>query len=87
MATRFDGHQNQFFEINIELKPGIIGTEKTKELCNKIIVNRLLAKNAEYSNNFHAIPHKVMPRIRLWPYGYKQYFKMGGKQRWVEKAK
>jgi phenylacetate-CoA ligase len=85
MATRFDRKQNQFLEVNIELKPGVRAREDMKLISAKLIVERLLVRNAEYRNNYGSMPHKVMPRIKLWLYGHHRYFKGGGKQRWVEK--
>lgn len=85
MSTRFDRNQNQFLEINIEMKPGVASGARLKFLCVKAVVGRLLARSSEYRNNYGAIPQKVTPRINLWPYGYKKYFMSGGKQKWVEK--
>ncbi len=85
MATRFDRRQNQFLEVNVELKPGIAIRKKIKILATKLIVDRLIARSAEYRNNYNSIPYKVIPRIKLWEHGHHRYFKGGGKQRWVEK--
>jgi phenylacetate-CoA ligase len=85
MATRFDARQNQYLEINIELRPNVLPSQHLNALCTKMIVARLLAKSAEYRNNYNSIPHKVIPRIKLWQHGHHKYFRSGGKQRWVEK--
>lgn len=85
MATRFDWDQNQFLEVNIEMKPGVRASARLKQLSTKAIVDRLIARSGEYHNNYNAVPHKVTPRVKLWPYGYKKYFVSGGKQKWVEK--
>ena len=85
MITKCDKEQNQYLEINLELKPN---THKSSDLKNKLsqsIVNSLLKKNAEYENNFKLMPKKVVPHIVFWPFGSSKYFKPGIKQRWVIK--
>ena len=85
MATRFDAHENQFLEINVEMKIGVSKSKKLEDQCVREIMKQLIARNAEYRNNHSSIPQKVVPRVRLWPYGSRNYFGGSGKQRWVEK--
>ncbi|MEK7584994.1 MAG: hypothetical protein AAB455_00525 [Patescibacteria group bacterium] len=84
MLTRYDDDQNQFLEINVELKPGIKAKKSLEKLCCDTIVKNLLNKNAEYKNNHNSLADEVTPRIIFWPYGNDTYFKSGVKQKWVK---
>ena len=86
MATRLNSQQNQYLEINIELKPDLRPKVALAQLSAKLILERLMAKNAEYRNNVSMMGRKMFPRVHLWPYGHQKYFRSGGKQRWVEKT-
>lgn len=85
MSTELDDGQNQYLEINIELKSNIEAFDQLREVINKVIVKTLLEKNSEYKNNYNLMPDKVVPRLILWPYEYPQYFKAGIKQKWIKK--
>ena len=82
--TKYNKRQDQFMEINIELKPNIKSTKSLQKLCRDAIMNNLLEKNAEYRNNYSSIPSEVTPRIVFWPYEHNLYFKPGIKQKWVK---
>ena len=85
MITKYDAKQNQYLEINIELKPNI---KKSKFLVKKVgqlILRKLLEKNGEYRNNYSMMPKKVIPKLIFWPYEHPLHFKPGAKQQWVKK--
>jgi phenylacetate-CoA ligase len=84
MITKFDKKENEFLEINVELKVGVKSSNHIKKLCEDLILNHLLKKNAEYKNNYSSIPHKVKPRIVLWPNSDPVHFTVGAKQKWVK---
>lgn len=88
MMVRYDKKQNQYLEINIELKSGAKESAglKTKVL-NEIIVG-LDRENSEW-RDFYADPgirHKVIPRLVFWPYQHPAHFKPGAKQKWIKKS-
>lgn len=85
MQTKTDKHHNQYLEINLELKPKVQNQKQISENTKKDIIANLLKSNAEYKNNYHSIPHKVIPKVMLWPYEAPEYFKPGIKQKWVIK--
>lgn len=86
MITKHDERQNQFLEINLELKDGVGINESLKSKVKDLTVNALLEKNAEYRNNANMMPGRVEPRIILWEHEHPQYFRPGTKQKWVKSA-
>ncbi|MBD3310953.1 MAG: hypothetical protein GF349_00460 [Candidatus Magasanikbacteria bacterium] len=85
MVTKFDNKQNQFLEINVELKGGVA---KSVDLNNKIgesVLHKLLQENSEYSKLYSDLGRKAVPRIVLYEYEDPKYFKPQGKQQWVKK--
>lgn len=85
MLVKFDENQNQYLEINIELKYGIKKNNELKNKTTKIIIRQLLKENSEFRKTYSEIPDKATPKIVFWPYEHPLYFKSGGKQKWVKK--
>lgn len=86
MQTKFNRKQNQTLEINFELKRETKPTKKLRFAVQKAVIAELVKKNAEYKNNYSVVPHKVLPKIVLWPHSSTLYFKPGIKQKWIKKA-
>src|SRR5258708_3438861 len=84
MITKFDSKQNEYLEINIETVPNFKSNSAHHKLCQRLIVEHLLKKNAEYKNNYGSIPHKVTPKIIFWSYGHQTHFAGGGKHKWIK---
>ncbi|MBX4186820.1 MAG: hypothetical protein KW802_00990 [Candidatus Doudnabacteria bacterium] len=84
MITKFDSKQNEYLEINIETMPNFKSNRSHLKLCQKLIVESLLRKNAEYKNNYSSIPNKVTPKIVFWSYGHQTHFAGGGKHKWIK---
>lgn len=85
MLTKFDDKLNQVLEINAELSKEATESPALSQNVQNLIVKNLLKKNAEYSNNHSMMSDKVIPKIVFWPYESPNYFKPGGKQKWVDK--
>ena len=85
MITQHDENQNQFLEINTELRPGANLSENIKSTIHDLVLESLLEKNAEYRNNHSMMPDKVMPKIVFWEYEHPLHFKPGAKQKWIKK--
>lgn len=85
MITQHDENQNQFLEINTELRSGANLSENTKNTIRDLVVKNLLEKNAEYRNNYTMMPDKVIPKIIFWEYEHPLHFKPGAKQKWIKK--
>ncbi len=89
MRVDFDEVQNQFLEINVELKTGVGDTDELRDRIKKSVIAWLLKENSEW-RDFYAddgIRHKIIPRIVPWPYQDPKYFRAGRKQQWVERQK
>lgn len=85
-AIKYDKNQDQYMELNIELKIGSNPTKTFSKLTRDIIVKYLLKENSEYKYLYTNLPKKqVLPKIIFWEYGSKPYFKSGGKQKWIKK--
>ncbi len=85
MSTEHDRKQNEYLEINVELKPGVKkASASLKRKVHKIVVENLLIRNAEYRNNYTLLPGRVDPKIILWRHEHPIHFKPGIKQKWVK---
>jgi phenylacetate-CoA ligase len=85
MVIKYDKNQNQYLEVNVELKSKVVSSSDLKESIQREIIHRLLNENSEYQSNYKSDPLRQMPRIVFWPYEHADYFKPGVKQRWIQK--
>lgn len=85
MMAKNDAKQNQYLEINIELKKGVEKETKLKNKILKSVVENLKAKNSEFRELYKNLGNRVRPKIILWPCDHRKYFELKGKQRWVIK--
>lgn len=83
MMIKYNNNQNQFLEINIELKKNVISNSDLVDKIKTEIINHLLDENSEYSSNYRALKKRQEPVIRMWPYEFPEYFRCGGKQKWI----
>lgn len=85
LIAKFDQNQDQYLEINIELKSKIKKKDNLKKIVTDKIVQFLLRENSEYQYLYAHIPlHQVTPKVILWEYNAKEHFRSGGKQKWVK---
>lgn len=84
MIKKEDERMNAYFEVNVELKKGVAGTEELKQRIQTIIVETLKKKNSEYNDQYRSVPAIMTPPVILWSYQDPTYFKSGGKQKWME---
>jgi phenylacetate-CoA ligase len=85
MFTKHDKNQDEYLEINVELKPGTNESDWLSQEVSKSVFSSLIAKSAEYKNNADMVPGKVQPRITFWPHEHPTHFQTGIKQKWVKK--
>lgn len=86
MESKTDEQNDQYFEVNIELKKGVQDASSIKELMKKLIVERLREKNDVYRSFADSMKAgRLDPRINFITYGDEEYFKAGIKHRWVRK--
>ena len=83
MSTKNDRSQNEYLEINVELRPHVEMNETLELKIAERISKVLLLRNAEHRNNFGVMQNKVSPRVKLWEHEHPKYFKPGIKQKWV----
>ncbi|KKR11036.1 MAG: hypothetical protein UT39_C0012G0058 [Candidatus Woesebacteria bacterium GW2011_GWA1_39_21] len=84
LMIKYNKNQNQFLEINVELKKGITKTDSLAKKIKIEVVKSLLQENSEYTSNYRALRERQEPVVLLWPYEYPEFFKSGGKQKWIK---
>ncbi len=86
MLTKFNQKQDQYLEINIELKKNIQSLPylQKKHLLKRIVQN-LREKNSEYRELFNHLKNRALPKLVFWPYEHPEFFRPGIKQKWVKK--
>lgn len=85
MITKTDKKQNQYLEINLELKRGEHEKRSLEASAKKIIGKTLLEMNAEHKNNVSSMPSLAEPHLVFWNYENPIHFGSSGKQKWVKK--
>ncbi len=85
MRVKFNRKQNQYLEVNIELKKGVVKGNDLKNKIAQILLDRLLKENPGYKFVYNHIRKRAIPHVILWDYESLKYFKTGGKQKWVYK--
>ncbi len=86
MFTRNDELQNEYLEINIELKGDMVNSDELREKIAQIIKKSLMTKSAEYNYLVGAMHDRVDPRVILFPKNHPEHFSLGGKHKWVKKS-
>ena len=76
-------NMDEFLEINIELLPEIEPTHKLEARIRNTIVRQLEKTNMEYKFLREHLDKNLIPRIKLWRYNHKKYFKPGLKPRYI----
>jgi phenylacetate-CoA ligase len=85
MQTRYDENENQYLEVNLELKKAKESSEELENNAYASILENLKLKSSEFSEITKTqIPEKLV-KIKILPNGEEQYFAQGVKQKWVNK--
>jgi len=77
--------QDPEFLVHVELKPRARATLALANSAGDLILAELLKENSEYRNNHQQMGERTLPKIILQPYEHPEYFKSGGKQKWVKR--
>ena len=85
MFTKHDKKQNEYLEINIELKPNVKELDSIKNEVAKHIFEMLMNKSTEYKYLSGTLNERVKPTIIFWPHEHPTHFQTGIKQKWVKK--
>lgn len=86
MRRMHDGEQNQYLEINVELRKGVRHRPAHERYVCQTIVESLMARSSEYAELRRSLGDKANPRIIFWPYEDPAYFAPGNKQAWVVRS-
>ena len=85
LITKFDRKQNQYLEINLELKKRKKITSKMKKITLIQIVSNLRLKNSEFRELHNFLGDRPLPKLFFWPAEHPLHFKPGIKQKWAKK--
>ncbi|MBI3337115.1 MAG: phenylacetate--CoA ligase family protein [Candidatus Staskawiczbacteria bacterium] len=85
MLTKFNKKQNQYLEINIELKKYVDAPRMLKKHLSEKILDNLRHKNSEFRELSDYLKSRVHPKIVFWKNGSQEFFAVGNKQKWVKK--
>lgn len=85
MQVEYSETQDPTFVVHVELKHNVTSPDNISNELSKVIFSRLIEENSEYFNNFKTMGEKVLPKIILWQHESHEYFKRGGKQKWIIK--
>jgi len=86
MFTKNDPNEDEYLEVNIELKSGITESDWLNQEVTRLITESLIEHSAEYKNNADMMSGRVKPRIVFWPHENPTHFQTGIKQKWVKKV-
>jgi phenylacetate-CoA ligase len=85
MMTKFDIHNNQYLEINLELQKDVLPDEALERLALSVLRDALISKSSEFAEISRSKNSVHLLKIIFWHYGHPKYFQPGVKQRWVQK--
>lgn len=84
LMTKYDSDNNQYLEVNVEMKMGLKVSELTKRKAVHTLVKHLMHSSSEYRELVHHLKEKAYPQIIFWPCEDSLYFQPGIKQKWVQ---
>jgi len=84
MTTKYDEDNNQYLEVNIELKKNIRVSELAKRKAVHTLISHLMHSSSEYRELLHQLKDRAHPRVVFWTSEDSLYFQPGIKQKWVK---
>lgn len=85
MLTKFDKDQNQYLEINLEMRKNKRPSSRLKKILQGCIISELQKRSSEFHELYLHLGERVAIKIVFWPTEHPRYFKIGSKQKWVIK--
>jgi phenylacetate-CoA ligase len=85
MYTKNDEQENQYLEINIEIKKNQKTSPALRKTILKLVHSVLMEQSAEYKKITEALGERAQPVLVFWPHGHETHFAGGAKQKWVKK--
>lgn len=86
LITKFSSKNDQYLEINLEIKKDKTLTTGSKAIILKAILKELLRSNSEFRELYRHVGKRAIPKLVFWPTEHPRYFKVGTKQKWVNKT-
>jgi phenylacetate-CoA ligase len=83
MLTQYDENQDQYLEINIELRANDQDVRATEKEASKAVIDKLVEKSSEFSEVAKTRDAHKLVKLVFWPQGDPKYFQPGVKQKWV----
>jgi len=81
----YDKTQNQYLQIDLELKSGVHVTEQLKKVVNKSIMEALQEKNSEFRELSRMLSGRSLVKLDFFTFNHPIYFRSGVKQSWIKK--
>jgi phenylacetate-CoA ligase len=86
VITKYDKRQNQYLEINLELKKNVSLKQEDKVWILKEMVKGLRMNSSEYRELHDHLKERANPKLVFWPYNHPKYFgPISRKHKWVIK--
>lgn len=84
LLTKFDVNQDQYLEINLELRNNKIINDQFKKALADQIVSTLCIKSSEFNELHNHLKDRAIPKLVFWQFEHPEHFKPGIKQKWVK---
>jgi len=84
LITKFDKDNNQYLELNVELKKNQSGSEELILQISDLVIQSLKENSSEYGELINHIKDRAHPKIKLWSYEHDLHFSPKIKQQWVK---
>jgi len=85
MITKYDGRNNQYLEINLELKKGLDWKKIYAKDSLRIVTDVLRKKSSEFRELSDHLRGRRLLKFVFWPYEHPKYFTLSNKHKWVKK--
>jgi phenylacetate-CoA ligase len=86
MYTRFNDKEDEYLEVNVELKHHVEESQTLRDEVTKAISQALIEESAEHKNNSTLLSKgKIDPVVIFWPAEHETHFKPGGKHKWAKR--
>lgn len=86
LIQKHDNNQDQYLEINLELKRDVIFKRQYEGVVLEKIVETLKARSSEFGELCRNLGENCYPKLVFWPYEHKEYFGSSSKQQWVRRV-
>lgn len=86
MSQKYDDNQNQYIEVNIELRRNVNQSKEIEDLTKEKIVDALKERSSEFFELSKNLGERVYPKLQFWTYEHPEYFAPGSKQQWIKKT-